>query len=105
MADDDTEAGALKKGHLCAHIVAIDIFTDKKMEELCPTSHNMEAPVVQKVMHDGFNLPPAGDGGKLDVRKMMIEAVDAGEELFLFVTAVSAMGETHILEAKKGKGD
>merc|ERR1719263_1831831 len=37
-----------KHGHAKAHIVALDIFTGKKMEDLCPTSHNMSQPVVTK---------------------------------------------------------
>merc|ERR1711877_84081 len=36
-----------KHGHAKAHIVALDIFTGKKLEDLCPTSHNMEVPFVK----------------------------------------------------------
>merc|ERR1712157_538374 len=31
-----------------AHIVALDIFTEKKYEDLCPTSHNLEVPFVTR---------------------------------------------------------
>jgi len=114
-----------KHGHAKAHIIATDIFTDKKLEELCPTSHNMEAPVIKRQQFtvidandnddtcslqdddgeicDQYNLPKPGDGSNTDVRKMMIKAVEDGEDLFVIV--VSAMGESHILEAKKGKAD
>eukprot|EP00439_Symbiodinium_sp_Y106_P011788 s7301_g1.t2 len=37
-----------KHGHAKAHIVAIDIFTGKKMEDLCPVSHNLEVPFVKR---------------------------------------------------------
>merc|ERR1712099_26837 len=36
-----------KHGHAKAHIVALDIFTSKKYEDLCPTSHNVEVPFVK----------------------------------------------------------
>jgi len=38
-----------KHGHAKAHIVALDIFTNKKYEDLCPTSHNLEVPIVKRV--------------------------------------------------------
>ena len=34
-----------KHGHAKAKIVALDIFTQRKYEDICPTSHNMVAPV------------------------------------------------------------
>mmetsp|Transcript_69005 Transcript_69005/g.159912 ORF Transcript_69005/g.159912 Transcript_69005/m.159912 type:complete len:171 (+) Transcript_69005:67-579(+) len=37
-----------KHGHAKAHIVALDIFTSKKYEDLCPTSHNLEVPFVKR---------------------------------------------------------
>jgi len=37
-----------KHGHAKCHFVAIDIFTNKKMEELCPSSHNISVPNVTR---------------------------------------------------------
>merc|ERR1719411_406362 len=44
-----------KHGHAKAHIVALDIFTSKKYEDLCPTSHNMEVPFVKRTEYQLLN--------------------------------------------------
>lgn len=49
-----------KHGHAKASIVGIDIFTGKKLDENCPTSHNMDEPIVTRTQYgiihweDGF---------------------------------------------------
>jgi translation initiation factor 5A len=37
-----------KHGHAKASIAGDDIFTGKRVEDSCPTSHNMEIPFVKK---------------------------------------------------------
>merc|ERR1712066_969590 len=114
-----------KHGHAKAHIVAIDIFTGKKYEDLCPTSHNLEVPFVKRTEYqlltadaesgevslllesgetkDDLNLPtfvkigePTEDDTK--VVDEIMKGVDEGKNVMVIVQA--ACGEEKIVQTK-----
>ena len=103
-----------KHGHAKAHIVGIDIFTGKKLEELCPTTHNMDVPNVSRtefqlidIQPDGFvslldsnsdpkddiKLPEGEIGGQIKTQ------FESGKELI--VSVIKAMGEEAIVGCKE----
>ena len=102
-----------KHGHAKVHLVAIDIFTQKKLEDLSPSTHNMEVPVVKRTefqlldIDDGFLSLMTMDGEtKDDVRSpegelgdTMQAAFDEGKDLM--VTIISAMGEEAAISFKE----
>merc|ERR1711964_591238 len=59
-----------KHGHAKCHLVGLDIFTGKKCEDLCPSSHNMNCPVVEKAEYSVMDVDDSGaislltDGGE-----------------------------------------
>ncbi|KIN96254.1 hypothetical protein M404DRAFT_248776 [Pisolithus tinctorius Marx 270] len=106
-----------KHGHAKVHLVAIDIFTGKKLEDICPSTHNMDVPnVVRKEyqvvnIDDSFlNLMGQDNNSKDDVQvpngelgEEIQAAFEEGKELL--VTVVCAMGEEQVIsykEAPKG---
>ncbi len=107
-----------KHGHAKVHLVAIDIFTNKKLEDISPSTHNMDVPNVRRQEYqlvnidDGFlNLMTQDGASKDDVKvpegeigEQIQAAFDDGKDLL--VTIVGAMGEEHALsykEAPQGK--
>merc|ERR1712050_453611 len=114
-----------KHGHAKAHIVALDIFTGKKYEDLCPTSHNLEVPFVKRTEYQLLNADGGSgevsllleDGGTKDdlnlpcfittgepteedtkVQKELLEAFDAGKTTI--VAVLSACGVEKIVGVK-----
>lgn len=102
-----------KHGHAKVNLVGIDIFTGKKYEDICPSTHNMDVPNVNRKefqlidIEDGF-LSLMTDGGdtKNDVKcpgeelgEGLKKDFEAGKDLLVCV--VSAMGEEHALSYKE----
>jgi len=94
-----------KHGHAKVNMVGIDIFTNKKYEDMCPSTHNMDVPNVKRLdlqlvnIQDSF-LSLMADNG--DVREDLrlpegplgteIQTkFEAGEDLIISV--LSSMGE------------
>eukprot|EP01027_Heterolobosea_sp_BB2_P020385 GEZU01029089.1.p1 GENE.GEZU01029089.1~~GEZU01029089.1.p1 ORF type:complete len:154 (-),score=60.90 GEZU01029089.1:156-617(-) len=102
-----------KHGHAKANIVAVDIFTGRKYEDVAPTSHNLDVPNVTRedftlmdISSDGYVSLLTKDGDTKDDLKLppgelgeQIKAdFEAGKDLL--VTVLSAMGEQMIISAK-----
>jgi translation initiation factor 5A len=103
-----------KHGHAKVNLVGIDIFTNRKYEDICPSTHNMMVPTVVRkeymlldITDDGFtsimdedkNLTrddiPMPKGELADEIKARFEAEETVK-----VTVLKAMGEEYIMGFK-----
>lgn len=102
-----------KHGHAKVHLVAIDIFTGKKLEDLSPSTHNMEVPNVRRQEYqlldidDGYLSLMTQDGDTKDDVKVpdgelgaQIQS-DFDEGKDLSVTIISSMGEEAAIAARE----
>jgi len=103
-----------KHGHAKVHLVAIDIFTGKKLEELCPSTHNMDVPHVKRtefqlldIADDGF-LSLMDDAGNTkddvpipdgEIGAKIRGLFDDGKDTNVII--LQSMGEQAAIEAKE----
>merc|ERR1711879_729933 len=101
-----------KHGHAKVHMVALDIFTNKKYEDICPSTHNMDVLNVSRKDYqlcdiDDDYLSLMDDGG--DMREdLKVPDGDVGEEIKsaladgreILCTVLSACGEEAVIATK-----
>ncbi|KAI9901523.1 hypothetical protein N3K66_003340 [Trichothecium roseum] len=104
-----------KHGHAKVHLVATDIFTGKKYEDLSPSTHNMDVPNVTRreyqlldISDDNFLSLMDDDGDTKDDVKMpdgetgtKIHKLFREEEKDTNVIILTSMGEEAAIDAKE----
>jgi translation initiation factor 5A len=101
-----------KHGHAKVHMVGIDIFTNKKYEDICPSTHNMDVPNIQRRdfqlldVDDGF-LSLMDDAGNTrddlkipdgEIGAEIKQAIADGREILC--TVLSGVGEEAVIATK-----
>ena len=99
-----------KHGHAKVHLVALDIFTGQKCEDICPSTHNMNVPNVKRVDYQVIDyednhlhlMDDKGETFQIKVdpetnsqQKELIELFEAGEQLM--ATVLSACEEEMVV--------
>ena len=116
-----------KHGHAKCKFSASDIFTGATCEELCPSTHSIDVPVVKKkdwmiqgVLDETYVLLMDNDGEMREdlqlpnqtyttdedsrvssIIKEYCELLDNGANIDIFCTVVSAVGQEKITEVRK----
>ncbi|MCJ1370477.1 Eukaryotic translation initiation factor 5A [Loxospora ochrophaea] len=111
-----------KHGHAKVHLVALDIFTGRKYEDLSPSTHNMDVPNVTRREYQLIDITTERNDKTQKDDKFLVLMKDDGdtkediklpegdvgkkiEELFAeketSVIVLSAMGEEIAMDAKE----
>lgn len=102
-----------KHGHAKVHLEGYDIFTNNKYVDNCPSSHNIDVPIVARNEYtilmmddDGFLSVLTKDGKTRDdlnapseLFDIIKSGLDEGKELIAATTA--AMGEEKVMSIKE----
>ncbi|KAK8758565.1 hypothetical protein V5799_003802 [Amblyomma americanum] len=103
-----------KHGHAKVHLVGLDIFTAKKHEDLCPSTHNIDVPNVNRsdfqlidISDDGYATLMNDKGDTRDDLKLpdgelgqRIRDEFQKEDTSVIVTVMSAVGMECIIACK-----
>merc|ERR1711998_583131 len=116
-----------KHGHAKCKFAASDIFTGNTCEELCPSTHTIDVPVVTKKdwmiqgLQDGTYVCLMDDDGEMredlqlpnitfktdddqkasDLIVDLCQKVEDGADIEIFCTVLSAVGQGKIVEVRK----
>ena len=116
-----------KHGHAKCKFSAVDIFTGNTCEELCPSTHSIDVPVVNKKdwiisgiqdetyvllmdddgdMREDLQLPNQhyktdDDNNVSSLIKEYCELVENGSNIDIFCTVISAVGQEKIIDVRK----
>ena len=116
-----------KHGHAKCKFSAVDIFTGNTCEELCPSTHSIDVPVVNKKdwiisgiqdetyvllmnddgdMREDLQLPNQhyktdDDSNVSSLIKEYCELVENGSNIDIFCTVISAVGQEKIIDVRK----
>jgi len=103
-----------KHGHAKVHLVGLDIFTNRKYDDLCPSTHNMDVPnvtrtelILSNIADDGFLSLMTDDGDVREDLKLpegelgekIQKDFDEGKELLCSV--LKAVGEEYVVGFKQ----
>jgi len=106
-----------KHGAAKIHLVGIDIFTAKKYDEICPSTHQMEVPDVSRadwvlvdISDDGY-LSLMSEDGSNTRGDLKLPAGEIGEKIkaqfeegkSLTLTVQSSMGEEQVIAHKESR--
>jgi translation initiation factor 5A len=103
-----------KHGHAKVHLVGIDIFTNKKYEDLCPSTHNIDVPNINRT---DFTMLDVSDDGFVDLmddkgecrQDLRLPEGELGDKIreelkkpdsTVIVSVLSACGEEAIVSTK-----
>jgi len=106
-----------KHGHAKVNLTGIDIFTGKKYEEICPSTHNMDVPNVKRsdfslidIADDGFMTLLTSDGDQKSDLKLPEDEIGAQiRQMFddgkdVVVSVLAAMNQEGVVAAKEAAG-
>lgn len=110
---DMTTSKTGKHGHAKVHLTGLDIFTQKKYEDICPSTHNMDVPNVTRKDYQVIDLDADGfltlmdDGGDTrqdlkapegELGKDIVRKVETGDSFM--VSVMKAVDDEQVVGIK-----